>query len=114
MLSFFTVLTNIEIHGNAKVNIITDDLNCIIFIFERGKAFYFPRENTMILVLFLFTVNLYMPQYSKAFCNSHVFSTNTIVSSEYNNTYLTEQYHHLAMWDNNCLYLVQYISFQYI
>ena len=34
----------VEIHGNAKVNIITDKLNCIISIFERGKAFYFSSR----------------------------------------------------------------------
>ena len=31
----------VEFHGNAKVNIITDDLNYIISIFESGKAFCF-------------------------------------------------------------------------
>ena len=34
----------VKIHGNAKENIITDDLNCIISIFERGKAFYFSSR----------------------------------------------------------------------
>ena len=52
----------VEIHGNAKVNIITDDLNCIISIFERGKAIYVSSREYDDFFFGVFTDNLYMPQ----------------------------------------------------